>query len=502
MVPSNSPTDGRPQPAVIGIDFGSSKCCVAAVRDGRVLVLENEFGQRTTPSCVAFNSQQRLVGGAALDQAIVNCTNTVHAVKRTLGRTYEELQACFSDDESASTSFERIFSFPQGCASVDGRAGINVHYRDDKMVLFPEEIAAALLSKMKSIAETKLGCPVEGAAVSVPAYFNNQQRKAMKIAAEIAGLGKVSLINEPTAAATDYASISNFNKNETIFVVDFGAGKLDVSLVSLSRGVVHLKSTSGDLNIGGYDLDMLLLEMSVKYFMNLHHEDLWQDQKALARLRAACQKAKHNLSSLREVRIEVEDVLPGRDFKMAVTRQKFQDLYLSKLEREIRRHITLCCVGADVHMDSVDKILIVGGSTRLPGVQNVLKTIFGKNLTKTVNLDETVAAGAALVAMNSFGNCDNWCLAAAGVSLQLVSRCSWCLAAAPVQFFLQWIHCSTKSSETPAAARHQLQRDTSCSETPAAARQQLQRDTSCSETPAAARQQLQRDNSSSETRYT
>ncbi|KAF2357706.1 Heat shock protein 70 family [Trinorchestia longiramus] len=387
----------QPQPAVIGIDFGSSKCCVAAVHDGRVLVFENEFGQRTTPSCVAFNSQQRLVGGAALDQAVLNWTNTVHAVKRTLGRTCEELQACHSDDESASTSVERILSFPQGCTSVDGRAGINVHYRDDKMVLFPEEIATASISKMKSIAETKLGCPVEGAVISVPTCFNNAQRKAITIAAETTGLKDVALINETTAAVLAYASNSNFCVEETVLVVDFGAGKLDVALCCLGKGSVEVKATSGDPGLGGYDLDMRLLLHVVDEFQKTSQIDLRNNIKALLKLLKACEHVKKTLFLLPEATLNVDNLVEEMDFNMKITTNTFTQL-VRDVHDHILKHIRRCCSLHELQLDDVDKVLCVGGSSRLVGFEKFLSRYFKGKITKTVYAEECVAIGAALKA--------------------------------------------------------------------------------------------------------
>ncbi|XP_018017206.1 ribosome-associated molecular chaperone SSB1-like [Hyalella azteca] len=211
---------GRPSPFAIGIDFGTSKCCVAVVRDGRVDVLENELGQRTTPSCVAFNSQQRLVGSDALSQAVVNCDNTVHGVKKFLGRTYDEVKdlssLCRINPTEPSDIFENF-----------------IHYKNTDLRLRPEQVAAMLLGKMKDIAESSLGCPVDRAVISVPASFGNAQRLAIKNAAQVAGLEVLELINETTAAGVAFVENRTVQTPEVIAVVDFGAGKLDVSIMEI-----------------------------------------------------------------------------------------------------------------------------------------------------------------------------------------------------------------------------------------------------------------------------
>ncbi|XP_018013746.1 chaperone protein DnaK-like [Hyalella azteca] len=224
---------GRPKPVVIGINFGTSKCCVVAVRDGRVDVLENKLGQRTTPSCVAFNSQQRLVGSDDLDQAVENGANTVHAVKRLLGRTYDEVK-----DFSSSCQFQPMRKSP--------KFEYVVHYKNHDQKLRPVQVAAMLLGKMKDIAESSLGCPVDRAVISVPASFGNSQRLAVKYAAQVAGLEVLRLINETTAAGVAFADNRTVKTPAVIAVVDFGDGKLVVSIMEVRDGSVNVMAANGN----------------------------------------------------------------------------------------------------------------------------------------------------------------------------------------------------------------------------------------------------------------
>ncbi|XP_047737999.1 putative heat shock 70 kDa protein 7 [Hyalella azteca] len=249
---------GRPRPAAIGIDFVTSKCCVAAVRDGRVDVLENELGQRTTSSCVAFNSQQRLVGSDALDQAVVNCANTMHAVKSFLGRTYDEVKDCHSPCHIQPILKGHRFKYV-------------FQYKNRDQRLRPEQVAAILLGKMKDIAESSLGCPVDRAVISVPASFGNAQRLAVKYAAQVAGIEVLQLINETTAAGVAFADYRTVKTPAVIAVVDFGAGKLDVSIMEVRDGTVQVMAAAGNPQLGGYNIDHSLVDHCLALIQEKHN---------------------------------------------------------------------------------------------------------------------------------------------------------------------------------------------------------------------------------------
>ncbi|XP_018016118.1 putative heat shock 70 kDa protein 7, partial [Hyalella azteca] len=374
---------GRPRPAAIGIDFGTSKCCVAAVRDGRVDVLENELRQRTTPSCVAFNSQQRLVGSDALDQAVVNCTNTVHAVKSFLGRTYDEVK-----DMSSLCRIQQTYS--------DNKFEYAVQYKNHDQRLRPDQVAAMLLGKMKDIAESSLGCPVDRAVISVPASFGNAQRLAVKYAAKVAGLEVLELINETTAAGVAFADNRTVKTPAVIAVVDFGAGKLDVSIMEVRDGSVNVIATNGNPNLGGRDLDEALAAHCETLIQEKYNYTV-KDKKQLERLRIACEKSKKTLALLPEARLSLDGIFGSTDANLTIKRKEFNSL----ISRDIRREITLSfdrlISQKSLTKDVISKVVLVGGSTRVPLVRAILEEYFGPGkLDQTVNQDEAVALGAAL----------------------------------------------------------------------------------------------------------
>ncbi|KAF2349377.1 Heat shock protein 70 family [Trinorchestia longiramus] len=385
MEPNNSPPDGHPQPAVIGIDFGSSKCCVAAVRDGRVLVLENEFGQRTTPSCVAFNSQQRLVGGAALDQAVLNCTNTVHAVKRTLGRTYEQVKGLLSECE-----IRKNYSYPYNIR-------YRVNYRKKQLQLSPEQITAMLLTKMKGIAESSLGCPVDRAVISVPASYGNAQRVALKTAAKVAGLQVLQLINETTAAGIAFGDNRTVKTPVRIAVVDFGAAKLDISIMEVEGNCVRVIAAAGSPYLGGCSVDEALVNHCVGVINQKYERKVFISQKGYVKLRLACEKVKKTLSLLPEAPLCIESLFEDQDVKISVSRKDLNMLIEEEIRKEILEIFESILQEKKIPKEAIDRVVLVGGSTRIPVVKSILEEYFGAHkLDQTVNQDEAVAQGAAL----------------------------------------------------------------------------------------------------------
>ncbi|KAA0199540.1 hypothetical protein HAZT_HAZT011221 [Hyalella azteca] len=381
---------GRPRPAAIGIDFGTSKCCVAAVRDGRVDVLENELGQRTTPSCVAFNSQQRLVGSDALDQAVVNCANTVHSVKSFLGRTYDEVKDCYSPCHIRPTHRGHRFEYV-------------VHYKNHDQRLRPEQVAAMLLGRMKDIAESSLGCSVDRAVISVPASFGNAQRLAVKYAAQVAGLEVLELINETTAAGVAFADNRTVKTPAVIAVVDFGAGKLDVSIMEVRDGSVRVVVAAGNTNLGGCNLDDALVGHCVGVIHGRHNYRV-KEKKQLERLRIACEKAKKTLTLLPEAQFILENLFCNVDVSLTVKRKDLDLLIKSDIRREVSSLFDHLLRQVSLAKDVISKVVLVGGATRMPLVRAVLEEYFGPGkLDQTVNQDEAVAQGAALRAATLSG---------------------------------------------------------------------------------------------------
>ncbi|XP_018016995.2 putative heat shock 70 kDa protein 7 [Hyalella azteca] len=394
--PSHAPAS-PPRSAAIGVDFGTSKLCVALSRSVRIV--DNPAGERTTPASVAFDCQQVLVGNDAFEQGVLNCANTVQAVKRIIGRTSSQVKDSLTNKSNlVQISAESILCFPSGMKKLDGKVAIKVSYKNEEISVFPEEVAASMFSMARKVAETHLGCAVSRVVVSVPSSFNNEQRLATKQAAELAGMEKISLINEPTAAALQYSAVSNFLTKEKLLVVDFGGGKLDVSLVALQAGTLEVLATSGCPTFGGYDLDMWMVHLAAEKFKQSHNVDILDDRKALVRLLRACEKAKKTLSLLPETFIEVDNLSGNIDFRMKISKRLFTQRWSCVLEKEIYFHVSRCVSEAGLNLKDVDKVLPVGGSMRLFGLEGYLIKIFGSKLTKTVNQDECVAAGAAIKA--------------------------------------------------------------------------------------------------------
>ncbi|KAL9264979.1 Heat shock 70 kDa protein, mitochondrial-like protein, partial [Drosera capensis] len=368
---------------VIGIDLGTTNSCVAVMEGKNAKVIENAEGTRTTPSVVAFsNKGELLVGIPAKRQAVTNPTNTVFGTKRLIGRRFDDPQ---TQKEMKMVPY-KIVNSPNGDAWVEANG----------QKYSPSQIGAFVLTKMKETAEAYLGKTVTKAVVTVPAYFNDAQRQATKDAGRIAGLDVQRIINEPTAAALSYGLS---NKEGLIAVFDLGGGTFDVSILEISSGVFEVKATNGDTFLGGEDFDNALLEFLVSEFKRTESIDLSQDRLALQRLREAAEKAKIELSSATQTEINLPfitaDSSGAKHLNITLTRSKFEALVNHLIERT-RAPCKNCLKDANVSLKDVNEVLLVGGMTRVPKVQQIVEEIFGKSPSKGVNPDEAVAMGAAI----------------------------------------------------------------------------------------------------------
>src|SRR5687767_7560009 len=370
---------------IIGIDLGTTNSVVAVMEGGEPTVITNSEGGRTTPSVVAFAKDgNRLVGQVAKRQAVTNPENTIYSIKRFMGRRFNEVS-------------EEIKQHPY---KVQGTgAGGDVRIVAGGKEWSPPEISAMILQKMKQSAEDYLGQKVEKAVITVPAYFNDAQRQATKDAGKIAGLEVMRIVNEPTAAALAYGL--DKKKDETIAVFDFGGGTFDISILEVGEGVVEVKSTNGDTHLGGDDIDEALVSWIIDEFKKDQGIDLHNDKMALQRLKEAAEKAKVELSSTMETEINLPfitaDASGPKHLVMKLTRSKFEQLVEPLLTR-LMPPVEQAIKDAGLEPKDIEEIVLVGGSTRIPKVQEMVKGFFGKEPNKTVNPDEVVALGAAVQA--------------------------------------------------------------------------------------------------------
>lgn len=372
---------------VIGIDLGTTYSVVGTWESGRVTIIPNDQGNRITPSYVAFTEDnQRLVGDAAKNQAAINPANTVFDVKRLIGRTFSE--------KSVQHDMKLM---PFKIVNKDGRPYIAVEVKGEKKNYSPEEISAMVLTKMKETAEAYIGKDCKHAVVTVPAYFNDAQRQATKDAATIAGLTVMRIINEPTAAAIAYGMDKKL-KEKNILVFDLGGGTHDVTILTIDEGVFEVLATNGDTHLGGEDFDQRVMEWAVNLIKQKHSVDLSKNQRALSKLRRECEKAKRALSSVFQTKLEIEGLIDGKDFSETLTRAKFEELNIDLFKKSIKP-VELALKDAGLKKNEVHEIILVGGSTRIPKVQQLLKDFFnGKELNKQINPDEAVAYGATVQA--------------------------------------------------------------------------------------------------------
>merc|ERR1711902_271394 len=382
----NNTTMGKK--TAIGIDLGTTYSCVGVFQHGKVEIIANDQGNRTTPSYVAFTDTERLIGDAAKNQVAMNPTNTIFDAKRLIGRNFDE-----------STVQSDMKHWPFTVTNAAGKPKLEVEYKSEEKSFTPEEISAMVLVKMKETAESYLGHEVKDAVVTVPAYFNDSQRQATKDAGVIAGLNIIRIINEPTAAAIAYGLDKKKNEKESnVLIFDLGGGTFDVSILNIEGGIFEVKSTAGDTHLGGEDFDNRLVDHFVTDFKRKHKKDISGNKRALRRLRTACERAKRTLSASAQANIEIDSLFEGIDFYTSITRARFEelcsDLFKGTLdpgEKALR--------DAKLDKSSIHDIVLVGGSTRIPKVQKLLTDFFnGKELNKSINPDEAVAYGAAVQA--------------------------------------------------------------------------------------------------------
>ncbi|KAG1777863.1 heat shock protein 70 family [Suillus placidus] len=368
---------------VIGIDLGTTYSCVGVQRGGRVEIIANDQGHRITPSWVSFTDDERLVGDSAKNAFHSNPTNTVFDAKRLIGRKMDDLELK-----------RDMKHFPFNVVDKGGKPAISIGYKGDTRQFTPEEISAMILTKMKETAEAYLGEKVTHAVVTVPAYFNDAQRQATKDAGTIAGLNVLRIINEPTAAAIAYG-LNKKGGESQIIVYDLGGGTFDVSLLSIDDGVFEVLATAGDTHLGGEDFDNRVIDYMVKQYKKKTGTDVTSNLRAMGKLKREVEKAKRTLSSQQSTRIEIESFEDGNDFSETLTRAKFEELNMD-LFRKTMKPVEQVLKDAKVNKENIDEVVLVGGSTRIPKVQQLLKEYFGKEASKGINPDEAVAYGAAV----------------------------------------------------------------------------------------------------------
>lgn len=372
--------------AAIGIDLGTTYSCVGVWQNGRVEIIANDQGNRITPSYVAFTDSERLIGDAAKNQAATNPSNTIYDAKRLIGRKFKD---------PVVQGDTKLWPF-----SVSEDAQGNPLIAANGQTFRPEEISAMVLTKMKETAEVYLGAPVTKAVITVPAYFNDAQRQATKDAGTIAGLEVLRIINEPTAAAIAYGLDKMTDKERKVIVFDCGGGTHDISLLSIDGGMIEVKATSGDGHLGGEDIDNKLVEHFLKEFIrkNPSCEGIRENARSVKRLKVACERAKRTLSSTTTANLEIDSLYDGKDFYSSITRARFEEV-CSDIFARTMAPVDQVLQDAKVSKSEIDEVILVGGTTRIPKVQQLLSDYFnGKDLNRSLNPDEAVAYGAAVQA--------------------------------------------------------------------------------------------------------
>jgi len=370
----------------IGIDLGTTYSCVGWWKDNRCEIIANDQGNRTTPSYVAFTSSERIIGDGAKNQASMNPENTVFDAKRLIGRDY--------NDKVVQNDIKQ---FPFNVIEENNKPKIQVNFKNELKEYHPEEISSMILTKMKEIAQSYIGEEVTDAVVTVPAYFNDSQRQATKDAGTISGLNILRIINEPTAAAIAYG-LDNQQSEKNVLIFDLGGGTFDVSLLNIDDGIFEVKATAGDTHLGGEDFDNILVKYFIDEFRRKNNKDITDNKKSLRRLRTSCERAKRTLSSSNTASIEIDSLYDGIDFFTSITRAKFESLCITLFQKCIDP-VTKVLRDSSISKNQVDDIVLVGGSTRIPKIQELLSNFFnGKELSKKINPDEAVAYGASVQA--------------------------------------------------------------------------------------------------------
>ncbi|KAF9559889.1 heat shock protein 70 [Agrocybe pediades] len=368
---------------VIGIDLGTTYSCVGVYKGGHVEIIANDQGNRITPSWVSFNGDERLIGDSAKNAFHTNPKNTVFDAKRLIGRKMDE-----------SAVKKDLKHLPFKVTDKNGTPIINVKYKGESREFTPEQISAMVIGRMKETAEAYLGHSVTHAVITVPAYFNDAQRQATKDAGEIAGLTVLRVLNEPTAAALAYG-LDKKGKESKVIVYDLGGGTFDVSLLSIEDGAFEVLATAGDTHLGGEDFDNQVIDYFVKEYKKKTDTDVSKNQRAMGKLKKAVENAKRTLSTQQSTKIEIESFENGQDFSDTLTRAKFEELNLA-LFKKTMKPVEQVMKDAGVKKSEIDEIVLVGGSTRIPKVQQLLKEYFGKEPSRSINPDEAVAYGAAV----------------------------------------------------------------------------------------------------------
>lgn len=380
-----------------GCDLGTTYSACGIWKNGRVEIIANDQGNRTTPSYVAFTDSERLVGDAAKNQAAMNPLNSVYDAKRLIGRK-------FSDPKVQ----EVVKLFPYKVVD-DGndRPQIVVEFKGEEKKFYPEEISAMILQKMREIVEAYTGEDAKDVVITVPAYFNDQQRQATKDAGAIAGLNVLRIINEPTAASIAYGLDNKSGKERNVLIFDCGGGTFDVSILSVEDGVFEVKATGGDGFLGGEDIDNRLLKHFCEEFKRKHKKDMTGSARAMKKLKVACERAKRTLSSATTANIELDSLFDGVDFAGTVSRARFDELNMD-LYRKCLDCVDKVLLDSGLSKSEIDDVVLVGGTTRIPKIQTMLSDYFnGKELNKSVNPDEAVAYGATVQAALLSGSKDD-----------------------------------------------------------------------------------------------
>jgi L1 cell adhesion molecule like protein len=379
----------------IGIDLGTTYSCVGVWENDHVEIIANDQGNRTTPSYVSFTPEERLIGEAAKSQCAQNYKNTVFDAKRLIGKKFTD-----------STVQSDMKHFSYNVINKDEKPYIQVEYKGETKVFAPEEISSMVLCKMKEIAEAYLGTTVTEAVITVPAYFNDSQRQATKDAGAIAGLNVLRIINEPTAAAIAYGLDKKSTKEKNILIFDCGGGTFDVSILTIDDQIFEVKATAGDTHLGGEDFDNKLVEYFAEEFKRKYKKSLTDNKKSLRRLRTAAENAKRCLSSSSTASIEIDSLYEGIDFATSITRAKFENL-CDALFCKTMEPVEQVLRDAKMSKSDIHEVVLVGGSTRIPKIQQLLSDFFnGKELCKSINPDECVAYGAAVQAAILTGSKD------------------------------------------------------------------------------------------------